>query len=222
MPAFSPVRRSARGAARVVPFDPVAEALRPQSAHKVKKPKAFYIESVMEIRKTQYHEEFGTNNGGFCKVMMREGEMAVVKDSTQRRPSATAATAGRQVTSPDGTRAFPLSPTSKHLSVRIAYAINSADSGRRRGADRRQARQAVRFRPGVHIAPNVVGESDDLVQILPRVRQRPFVRVGLIPHRWPFPVADWFQQPRLDLVHGKPRHGNIARELVKPSGAVLA
>eukprot|EP01046_Picozoa_sp_COSAG06_P105840 COSAG06_NODE_52101_length_307_cov_21.461538_1_plen_30_part_01 len=30
----------------------------------------------MEIRKTQYHEEFGTNNGGFCKVMMREGEMA--------------------------------------------------------------------------------------------------------------------------------------------------
>ena len=136
MPAFSPVRRSARGAARVVPFDPVAEALRPQSAHKVKKPKAFYIESVMEIRKTQYHEEFGTNNGGFCKVMMREGEMAVVKDSTQRRPSATAATAGRQVTSPDGTRAFPLSPTSKHLSVRIAYAINSADSGRRRGADR--------------------------------------------------------------------------------------
>ena len=136
MPAFSPARRSARVAARVVPFDPVAEALRPQSAHKVKKPKAFYIESVMEIRKTQYHEEFGTNNGGFCKVMMREGEMAVVKDSTQRRPSATAATAGRQVTSPDGTRAFPLSPTSKHLSVRIAYAINSADSGRRRGADR--------------------------------------------------------------------------------------
>ena len=99
MPAFSPARRSARVAARVVPFDPVAEALRPQSAHKVKKPKAFYIESVMEIRKTQYHEEFGTNNGGFCKVMMREGEMAVVKDSTQRRPSATAATAGRQVTS---------------------------------------------------------------------------------------------------------------------------
>ena len=44
MPAFSPVRRSARVAARVVPFDPVAEALRPQSAHKVKKPKAFYIE----------------------------------------------------------------------------------------------------------------------------------------------------------------------------------
>ena len=78
MPAFSPARRSARVAARVVPFDPVAEALRPQSAHKVKKPKAFYIESVMEIRKTQYHEEFGTNNGGFCKVMMREGEMAVV------------------------------------------------------------------------------------------------------------------------------------------------
>jgi hypothetical protein len=39
----------------VVPFDPVAEALRPQSAHKVKKPKAFYIESVMEIRQTQYH-----------------------------------------------------------------------------------------------------------------------------------------------------------------------
>ena len=74
MPAFSPVRRSARVAARVVPFDPVAEALRPQSAHKVKKPKAFYIESVMEIRKTQYHEEFGTNNGGFCKVMMREGD----------------------------------------------------------------------------------------------------------------------------------------------------
>ena len=97
MPAFSPARRSAHVAARVVPFDPVAEALRPQSAHKVKKPKAFYIESVMEIRKTQYHEEFGTNNGGFCKVMMREGEMAVVKDSTQRRPSATAATAGRQV-----------------------------------------------------------------------------------------------------------------------------
>jgi hypothetical protein len=90
MPAFSPVWRSAHVAARVVPFDPVAEALRPQSAHKVKKPKAFYIESVMEIRKTQYHEEFGTNNGGFCKVMMREGEMAVVKDSTQRRPSATA------------------------------------------------------------------------------------------------------------------------------------
>ena len=60
MPAFSPVRRSARAAARVVTFDPVAEALRPQSAHKVKKPKAFYIESVMEIRKTQYHEEFGT------------------------------------------------------------------------------------------------------------------------------------------------------------------
>ena len=47
MPAFSPARRSARVAARVVPFDPVAEALRPQSAHKVKKPKAFYIESVM-------------------------------------------------------------------------------------------------------------------------------------------------------------------------------
>ena len=91
MPAFSPARRSARVAARVVPFDPVAEALRPQSAHKVKKPKAFYIESVMEIRKTQYHEEFGTNNGGFCKVMMREGEMAVVKDSTQRRPSSSRA-----------------------------------------------------------------------------------------------------------------------------------
>ena len=47
--------------------------------------------------------------------------MVVVKDSTQRHPSATAATAGHQVTSPDGTWAFPLSPTSKHLSVRIAY-----------------------------------------------------------------------------------------------------
>ena len=47
MPAFSPVRRSARAAARVVPFDPVAEALRPQLAHKVEAPKEFYIETLM-------------------------------------------------------------------------------------------------------------------------------------------------------------------------------
>jgi hypothetical protein len=67
MPAFSPVRRSARVVARVVPFDPVAEALRPQSAHKVKKPEAFYIESVMEIRKTQYHEEFRGCGVGLCR-----------------------------------------------------------------------------------------------------------------------------------------------------------
>ena len=67
--------RPAGGTARLVSSQPAADRQQWSSGQPGGAPR-----HARHAGRFAGYEEFGTNNGGFCKVMMREGEMAVVKD----------------------------------------------------------------------------------------------------------------------------------------------